>query len=227
MFKSLQPVADKRTFGSMVLSVVLHGVLLAIALYRPAPTFVKASSMRAGQYGTALTPVYFTGTGSDRTGAQKQVESFRRALLQYHKRRFRSHPDRIQQGRDASQNVTAARAVSSTNPQPASAGSPYGSLWEGSTSGFEIKPALPIVGPQPQVYTPSLPRGFEGDVIVEITIDEQGNITNKSLIHALGYGLDEQAISVLQNWRFRPATRDGVAIPSKQDVYFHFVGTKS
>jgi hypothetical protein len=32
---------------------------------------------------------------------------------------------------------------------------------------------------------------------------------------------------VLENWRFRPATRDGVAIPSKQDVYFHFVGTRS
>jgi protein TonB len=77
------------------------------------------------------------------------------------------------------------------------------------------------------VYTPKLPRGFEGDVIVEVTIDEQGKVTNKILVRGLGNGLDEQAIAVLENWRFRPATRDGVAIPSKQDVYFHFVGTRS
>lgn len=86
---------------------------------------------------------------------------------------------------------------------------------------------MPIVGPQPRVYTPKLPQGYEGDVIVEITIDEFGNITDKILLRGLGSGLDEEAISALQNWRFRPATRDGIAIPSKQDVYFHFVGIRS
>ena len=211
----------------MVLSVGIHGVLLAIVLYRPGPTFVKSSSVRAGEYGTSLTPVYFTKHESDVGGDRKQTESMKRASLEYRKKQSRPHRDIVQQGQDTRQKQTVADADSGTTQQAASAGSPYGSLWEGSTTGFEIKPALPVVGPQPQVYTSNLPRGFEGDVIVEITIDEQGNITNKALVHGLGNGLDEQAISVLQSWRFRPATRDGVAIPSKQDVYFHFVGTRS
>jgi TonB family protein len=211
----------------MGLSVAIHGVLLAMVLYRPGATFVTPSSVRTGEYGTSLTPVYFTKRGSDAGGDQKQTESMKRASLEYRKKRSRSHRDLVNQSRDTRQTITAAHADSGTTQQAASAGSPYGSLWEGSATGFEIKPALPVVGPQPQVYTSNLPRGFEGDVIVEITIDEQGNITNKALVHGLGNGLDEQAISVLESWRFRPATRDGVAIPSKQDVYFHFVGTRS
>jgi TonB family protein len=227
MFTNLRSESETRTFASMALSLAMHAMLLAIALYQPAPTFVKPSSVRAGQYGTSLTPVYFSKRGSDAGGDQEQNESVKRASLEYRKRRSRSPRDLVPHGRDASQKQTTAQANSGATQQAASAGSPYGSLWEGSTTGFEIKPALPVVGAQPQVYTPNLPRGFEGDVVVEITIDEQGNITNKALIHGLGNGLDEQAISVLQNWRFRPATRDGVAIPSKQDVYFHFVGTRS
>lgn len=226
MFSNYQSGGGKRSFASMGISLAIHAVLLTVALYRPAPTFVKPSSVRAGQYGTALTPVYFTERGSEGSADQKQAESVKRASLRYPKRRSRSHRDLSDQGGSANHTI-AARAELAARQQSASAGSLYGSLWEGSTTGFEIKPALPVIGPQPQVYTPNLPRGFEGDVIVEITIDEQGNITNKALVHGLGNGLDEQAISVLENWRFRPATRDGVAIPSKQDVYFHFVGTRS
>jgi TonB family protein len=227
MFTNLRPESEKRTLASMGLSVVIHFVLLGVALYRPTATFVKPTSVRAGQYGTSLTPIYFTKRGSDAGGDQKQTESLKRASLEFRKKRSRSRRNPVQQSRDTSQTMTVAHADSGTTQQAASAGSPYGSLWEGSATGFEIKPALPVVGPQPQVYTSNLPRGFEGDVIVEITIDEQGNITNRALVHGVGNGLDEQAISVLQSWRFRPATRDGVAIPSKQDVYFHFVGTRS
>lgn len=211
----------------MGVSLAIHLVFLAAALYRPAPTFVRPSSVRAGQYGTSLTPVYFAQRGSDAVGVRKESGSAQRAALQFGEKRRRTQQNLLAQGREMDAALTAPSADSGASKQSASAGSPYGSLWEGSTTGFEIKPALPVVGPQPQVYTPYLPRGFEGDVIVEITIDEQGNIINKALIHGLGNGLDEQAIAVLQNWRFRPATKDGIAIPSKQDVYFHFVGTRS
>jgi hypothetical protein len=180
MFTNLRPASNKRTFASMGLSVAIHSALLVVALYRSAATFVKPSSVRAGQYGTSLTPLYFTKRGSDTAGDQKQTESMKRALLEYRKKRSRSYRDLVQQNRDTRETITASHADSGATKQSASAGSPYGSLWEGSTTGFEIKPALPVVGPQPQVYTSNLPRGFEGDVVVEVTIDEQGNITNKA-----------------------------------------------
>jgi TonB family protein len=212
-----------------VLSLAIHGLILAAILYRPAPSFVRHSSVRAGHGGKSLTPIFLAHQASGELESHERTKIAEMDALRYRRKKSRPIRDSAPQmrGEEASGQTSSASTTSGSAKQLSSAGSPYGSLFEGSTSGFEVKPALPVLGPQPQVYTPNLPRGFEGDVIVEVTIDEQGNVTNKVLVRGLGNGLDEQAIAVLQNWRFRPATRDGVAIPSKQDVYFHFVGTRS
>jgi hypothetical protein len=34
--------------------------------------------------------------------------------------------------------------------------------------------------------------------------------------------IDQKVLLALETWRFRPATRDGIPIPSKQDVHYHF-----
>jgi protein TonB len=100
------------------------------------------------------------------------------------------------------------------------AGSPYGSLRDGPSVGLVIQPALPIVGPD--VPRSSLPPGIEGDVIVEVTIDTQGNVAGTRVLKSLGPEVDDKVVATLHAWRFRPATTDGVASVSKQDVYFHF-----
>jgi hypothetical protein len=41
-------------------------------------------------------------------------------------------------------------------------------------------------------------------------------------VQSLGPAIDAKVMAALENWRFRPATRDGVPIPSKQDVVYHF-----
>jgi hypothetical protein len=38
----------------------------------------------------------------------------------------------------------------------------------------------------------------------------------------MGPKLDEKFLAALENWHFQPATRNGVAIASKQDAIFHF-----
>jgi protein TonB len=103
---------------------------------------------------------------------------------------------------------------------PMRAGSPYGSLRDGPSVGLVIQPALPIVGPD--VPRSSLPPGIEGDVIVEVTIDTQGNVAGTRVLKSLGPEVDDKVVATLHAWRFRPATTDGVASVSKQDVYFHF-----
>ena len=59
-------------------------------------------------------------------------------------------------------------------------------------------------------------------MVVEITIDESGNIVARTVVQSLGAAIDEKVLAALENWRFHPATRDGVPIPSKQDVVYHF-----
>ena len=88
-------------------------------------------------------------------------------------------------------------------------------------SGDEIRPALPVSSSDPVVDAADLPPS-EGSVIVEVTIDEKGNIVRKSVIESLTPAIDAKVLAALENWRFLPATRNGVAIPSKQDVYYHF-----
>ena len=101
------------------------------------------------------------------------------------------------------------------------AGSPLGTVLEGPLTGEEVRPALPVVSPDPVVPAAEL-NGLQGDVVVEVTIDEQGNIVRKTVIQSLAPSIDGKVLEALENWRFRPATRNGIAIPSKQDVFYHF-----
>jgi TonB family protein len=71
------------------------------------------------------------------------------------------------------------------------------------------------VFPDPAIYPWQLPKGLQGDVIVEVTIDEQGSVTNTRVLQSLQQDIDEKVIATLRSWRFKPATVDGAAISSR------------
>ena len=102
------------------------------------------------------------------------------------------------------------------------AGASYGSAADGPYSGHDIRPALPMSAHDPIVNTDDLPGGVEGTIVVEITIDAAGNVIGKNVMQSLGPSINNVVLSALGSWHFRPATRDGVAISSKQDVVYHF-----
>lgn len=103
----------------------------------------------------------------------------------------------------------------------APAGFAYGTLSRGATFGDEVRPALPVTTVDPVTYPWELPEA-EGNVVVEVTIDEQGEIIGKTILRSMGPKLDEKVLAALESWHFHPATRNGVAIASKQDVVYHF-----
>ena len=92
----------------------------------------------------------------------------------------------------------------------------------GPAFGHEVRPALPVISFDPVIGTADLPNGIEGSVIVEITIDDAGNVVEKAVIQSLTPAIDSKVLAAVAQWHFRPATSDGVAIASKQDVYYHF-----
>lgn len=61
-----------------------------------------------------------------------------------------------------------------------------------------------------------------GTVVVKIVVDEQGVPSRVEVVQPLGLGLDEAAIDAVKQWRFRPATRDGVAYASTAFVEVFF-----
>ena len=44
----------------------------------------------------------------------------------------------------------------------------------------------------------------------------------KIVLQSLGPAVDERVLAALEKWHFTPASKNGVPIPSKQDVYYHF-----
>ena len=63
----------------------------------------------------------------------------------------------------------------------------------------------------------------EGTVMISCIVHANGTVDSCKLLRGLGYGLDESAIYTIMNkWRFRPATNNGVAIDSEVLVEVNF-----
>jgi TonB family protein len=192
-------------------SVGMHAVALFVLLYRPA-VFVRPQLVVHGDRGKS-TIIYLAPRAAKETVAEAQPR-LQRAKL--------TAP--VMATQKPIEDQTPRKEVQSpdrtTQADSARAGTAYGSVSEGEISGAEVRPALPLVFPDPP--RSDIPPGVQGDVIVEVTIDAAGQVVETRLLKSLGFGIDEKVIAVLQRRRYRPATRDGMPIPSKQDVHFHF-----
>ena len=184
--------ASRRRRSSLLASILIHCGVVYLWLHR-APIFVKPTSAASGQHGLAENVTYFPAAQPAKPVAKKT-------------------PLRFQ--------AKAVLAKENSQKTVARVGTEYGSV--GSTSGSEARPALPLVFPDPAVFPWQVPNGLTGDVIVEVTIDEQGTVTETKLLQSLKPDIDEKVVAKVRNWRFRPATVDGVAISSRQDVHFHY-----
>jgi TonB family protein len=209
MFTQLYPAVPKRQATWLSVSLTLHFLFLVWLLHSPAPIFVAPSSVARGESGGALTRIYF---GGDSGVAQQQPQH-----LTLPRPTKAPSPHRLE---PPAAKREPGNELASLQPSGPPAGSPYGSLSYGTFAGPEIRPALPIVSTDPVFGSDS--AGIAGDVIVEITIDEQGNIVQKTVIQSLGPAIDERVLAALEKWHFTPASKNGVSIPSKQDVYYHF-----
>ncbi len=210
MFAPLYPGVSKRRTGLLSVSLILHFVLLAWLLHSPAPIFVAQSSVVKGQSGSMVTRIYFGGDSGVAQEKPKPQVRWQSPPKKNGARELPPPPAKLEMGNE----IASARA------NGLAAGSPYGSLSYGTMSGPEIRPALPVVSPDPVFGSDA--AGVQGDVIVEITIDEAGNIVQKTVLQSLGPAIDNRVLAALEKWQFSPASKNGVPIPSKQDVYYHF-----
>ncbi len=202
------PVPPRRQWAWLS-SAAIHAAVLACVLYRPAAIFVSPRFSAHGSGGSAQV-VYLT---SAYLPASPQAEELTAPL---------TAPSSATTIRITRLSKKASRGRSLHPAHAAEAGgSAYGSMMEGAV-GTEVRPALPEVFPDPDVDRASLPATVQGSVAVEIASDERGNVVDERLLTGVDHGVDEKVIAALKNWHFRPATADGVPIPSKQDVYFHF-----
>jgi TonB family protein len=195
MFQIPQPKNNRKRMA-LAVSLMAHCMVVYLWLNR-APLFIQPSSVAWGIHGNSANLIYFPKV-TEPTKTAKKLH-------------FRPKTKQKPAIEAPQQSVESARA-----------GSPEGSLAQGPVTGVEASPALPLVFPDPSIYPWQLPKGLQGDVVVEVTIDEHGVVTETKVVQSLQSDIDDKVIATLKNWRFRPASVDGVAISSRQDVHFHF-----
>lgn len=207
--------------------MAVHCLVLFVVLRPPTPTIVKVQQLRQGNNGHMLARLYIksdrlaeavaSADGKKKTDAQQTLRSKRiENPSKSEQLRMEKHERVLAAVRDE-HSVNAGKA-----PDAATAGSTYGSLTYGDITGSEVRPALWVGGPNPEVAASEFAEGLAGSVVVEITIDDQGNVVHTELLQSLAPAVDTQVIAALQAAHFIPAKRNGVSIPSKQDVYYHF-----
>ena len=229
MFAQLNPATARRQRQLLIFSCGLHATLLAWLLHAPEPIRLNPSSVALGQNGTSITRLYWsskTPDDSSHSSSDLATERYRHQRLG----RKLNWKAPAQLSKLPAPETPVARAEEADNSRTqtlsalghgAQAGLPYGTLSHGQLYGDEIRPALPIATFDPTVYPWQLPD-MAGNEVIEITIDERGEIVRKTVLQSLGPDIDSQCLAALENWRFRPATRNGAPIPSKQDAIFPF-----
>ena len=211
-------------------SLALHGLLFAWLLHTPEPQLLMPSSVAIGRNGKVVAHLYFpTQRPDDSTtsSSDSATEAYRRQRLGHEKLIWKPTSTQAKLRLPASPlppsgaEDSAKTATLSKLGHGAPAGLPYGSVPGGPVYGDEVRPALPIATSDPVVYPWQRPDS-EGKVVIEITIDERGEIVRKTVLQSLGPEIDNKCLAALENWRFQPATRNGAPIPSKQDAIFPF-----
>lgn len=230
MFAQLNPATARRQRSLGSASLLLHGLLLAWLLHTPEPQRLTAASVAQGQNGRSVTRLYWPSKFPDdstHSSPDNATERYRHQRLGHDKLTWKAPEQPPKLAVSANQPVHANAEDSSktqtlsTEGHGAQAGQLYGTLNRGSFFGDEIRPALPITTSDPVVYPWQLPNSG-GNEIIEITIDERGNIVSKTVLQSLGADIDNKCLAALDNWHFQPAMRNGKPISSKQDAIFPF-----
>lgn len=72
-------------------------------------------------------------------------------------------------------------------------------------------------------YPPAaLAEGFEGSVLLELTLDAEGHVTQARVVQPLRDDLDRAALAAAQRFVFTPARRDGQSVPAVLRYRYRF-----
>ena len=83
--------------------------------------------------------------------------------------------------------------------------------------GGDVKAPVATHRPEPRYTDTARKAHLTGVVVVEATIDKNGNVDGVKVLKGLDLGLTEQAIEAVKQWKFRPGTLNGEPV----DVLFN------
>jgi TonB family protein len=198
---------------SIVGSLCMHGAVIALVVWICSPRYLHESASLRGKDGdkSAIALVSPGISAPFRTKAIAEPEDHKLHL-----------PPRRKVRNPAPASPIEASASTENKQANATPGSQNGSLSFGLTGNHDVRIAYSVFAPDPPIDRSKLPEWIRGDVVVEVAINEKGDVVETRVLKSLGFGLDDVIVETLRKWHYQPAKVDGVPVASKHDVYFHF-----
>ncbi|HEU5401535.1 MAG TPA: energy transducer TonB [Terriglobales bacterium] len=211
----LEPIQIQRGLSpvAVFVTVFVHCLAFLLLTFRPEPRLLQPSAALRGDGGNTVTHVALVAPGSSVIDSAIAKAKHSDQALEVRKRKKPDHAS-----------LEPEPAVAENSLKPGMPGFILGSLANGLPSDHDVRVALPVIAPDPPILHSKLPDWLRGDVIIEVTIDEQGNVVKTKVLKTVGFGIEDIVTATLRQWRFSPAKIDGISVASRQDVYFHFPG---
>jgi len=209
----------RRRQAGLLLSLATHAAVLVVAFLftlhwqKVRPIYRDSRCCTAALYWTGNTGV------SDSSPASARLRHSIPSPIPAPKSTLIENPIRLRQPRvpqhpsPAAQNRLAQSGIPSRQQQP-SIGTGFGT--------DDAEPAFPTYFPRPTVTDRSVLPAAEQKIIVNVTISAQGDVTDEKLVQGLGNSLDDLVMKTVKSWRFHPATLNGSAIASVEQLVFPF-----
>ena len=93
---------------------------------------------------------------------------------------------------------------------------------ENSPEAKNFRPPLPYKRIKPEYTKIANLHSIEATVDAEIEVDENGKILKTEIMRWAGFGLDESVIKTIYKMQWRPASRDGKALPLRVLLRYNF-----
>jgi TonB family protein len=88
--------------------------------------------------------------------------------------------------------------------------------------GGGVSPPTILSRVEPQYSEEARKARFQGTVVLEAIVKRDGTVDILRVVRSLGFGLDENAIQALKQWRFRPGMKNGIAVDVALNIEVNF-----
>lgn len=88
--------------------------------------------------------------------------------------------------------------------------------------GGGVKAPVAVYTIDPEFSEEARRAKYQGEVMLQIIVDAQGNVQSPRVVRPLGMGLDEKAMEAVMKYKFKPGTKDGKPVPVYMTIAINF-----
>ena len=102
---------------------------------------------------------------------------------------------------------------------PGSGGNIGGGVYQ---VGGAVRPPIAIFTPDPEFSEEARKAKFSGNVMVSLIVDPSGKPRNVHVLRGVGMGLDQKAVEAVEQYKFKPAMKDGKPVAVYVNIEVNF-----